>query len=656
MRKVILYLSVVSFSNLLSANTEVDKKNSDSGVIDPNPIVEIIEQSGGSRNTLSRYMNPPLRQHFRRLQWEVFLHPADLSLADFYYSFSDQLAPLFEDLKKVHEERLQVFSNIFSSSMTLLTKDFPGRYSRIFRIAQNAALDLGFSAKVIDNIEVYHADGSKNALTVSGTSERIIIVINSELVAKLSNSDIRSVLFHEMGHIRAFHTVQSSFDNLFLSFLDQHIATKLKAELMAEAINNKENVPLTKTNAETSPVVGQVNKSIIAEGHDHSSLSSDLNDHPIMVYLHDKEETVLSEALGKLQSQSTEKQNELAILYLSKLIEVLKSTGSSQIFIEYLTEVQSALIKNESLKPFAQRFTLVINKVTEAISRAREFSADNFSLGHVPNEHVGSSLLKISGLEFDVKDRDLILQLTLKQAKKLIETVSPDELAFLQGTTHPSHVLRVAHAMEQSSFPQILFANPFLRLVIFEDYLRNQQFEHPSLAVPLNSLQNDIVSLIVELGLDRKSNPRLTNLLQYVLVNKITAIYFLASSREKGHALNSKLLTEMRVLYLHDNPILENLRGVLLSELNKLKLKKTKTKFYRMDTHIKLSKRIEILEERLRLIDAIQNSDQVAELKKLNESISTQRTDPKARAKQIPVETNILTNPTINKACRAIIN
>ena len=438
--------------------------------------------------------NPNAAKSFQEIQWLLLNTRGDTSFIQFFKS-NPQLSTIFNYVRTELNASLDEFSNHAKVSMLKLGPELPGQYRLIDKIVKELAQNLGFSQTAIHHREVYLALGGMNAFTVSGNQNRIIVVLQSDLVEKMNLQEIKAVLAHEMGHIRSMHTSLGVMYGLLF-------------DLVAEQFG-----------IEAFPEQG---------GHyfkcsAHNVFESDKS------YL-SQTTAIFRNVQNSLAQIEPEQKAELAKTFLKTLLVTLNDSDAPAWTILYFQELSEKIGTHNSIAINAEQFALAGAQAEMAISRSQEKSADKYTSSAVPNLYGGSAFMKLAGIDFDSKTRELFIKQILKSVEEFYATVPEHLQSSYMGTTHPSINLRIYDLLNEESYPAILLANPFLKLLLLEEYIRISStynarpgqfnFDQLELERLSSELRKRIADSIASLGLSTKANPRFENAIQYLAFNR----------------------------------------------------------------------------------------------------------------------------------------
>lgn len=508
----------------------------------------------GSTTAFRRLMKSPLlRDHFTYLQQDLIPTRFDSEIRSFFRS--DQfLSTLYQAHIDNEEKTLQKFTDYAQTNMMRLRKIMGSEQGRqIHRMVVQLARSLGFSTEAVEHVMIYAADGSKNAFTVSASKNRIIIVFQSELLESLTQSEIRAIVGHELGHIVLGHSNLSKM-NIFMVNLLHSVFVNPKSAAGAANMNQS-------MNKELKERFGHVCSSGCALNH---SVSTPMNlanaDEDVAI------EQIEMQAFMTLSSkQNIQGRNILLIRYLNLALKAMdeylapaQSISIMQNFRDNLIatmENPEKYIGRSDLQDFSQAVTDMMN----AISRSQEVSSDRVSDTVIKREYLASSFIRLLGLaKFEIQDRHKLITQVKDQAEEILSRMDRTALSKPQhiGTSHPSSVLRIYLITQIPSYPSIFIANPFTKLLALNQYesmekgLAQYGFDQPAESKEdlqrkkyfeehlkqTSEASEQITSSILTLLRSRRitdKHPRLNNLIQYSLVQREIQLNQMKELKEK---------------------------------------------------------------------------------------------------------------------------
>lgn len=438
-----------------------------------------------SRDLLSDLMgNRILHDIYRNAQLEALTHPVDRALRKFFLADpTSPLAQIYDVVSGSMKMSLRQFQLNAEASMKRLragdpderlSKDDPRRkINRLLDIVKDVARDLGFSREAIAKISVYmnQDGGNLNAFTVSGSQDNIIVVLNTALINSMDELELRAVLGHEMGHIRASHPVNGylldiMFTLVYRTFTTGSIAAAASNETDLH-IFSKKCVPQKSENGDVAKVVGG-SKTFLPVFPSNNIDESKLNG---INSLTDLTTNIVNVMLNIPEVQ----RRNLLLNFMNFANDTLREMNVASDTIEYFKELTEKLHKGSVIQVSSEQMKAHLQVLDQAISRAQEISADHFGSSISKNFYLATSMAKLLGILFNKEGRMREIQEILLQAEELRAEATPEEWANLMRGSHPAAILRTHMIMNFSTTPDIFFANPMMALLILQQGLEQER-------------------------------------------------------------------------------------------------------------------------------------------------------------------------------------
>lgn len=418
-------------------------KEQEKGIVDP--------YNNNSNITFNQIMEKPImRETFLQLQRRILLEPVDALVHSFIESspevkhLSLMLAENFRTELNTYIINLELSHTFIpvepltQNSKSPLTK----KYSRIQRILGDIARDFGYSAEAIKNRLFYIANGNGqvNAFTVSPFQDAIVIVANEELIDKMSDLELRAVLGHEFGHIRAGHVVNGILLNVLMNMSLRYFNSQ---ENMSESIMES---------GAHNHFVQYLNKMRINKG---AELKISLRE--IEAYVYQNREVLVPKFIN-----------------LCKAILAISPGYSKE--AQYFKDLYSLRENGSTVSIDIKKMQNLLQLVIGVISRSQESSSDRFASSQSHSENIATSMLKLAGVSTEANKEELraILESTVNRAKNIVSHLSPEDLRFFNESSHPEKSLRVLSIIKFPRVPDIYFANPFMKLLLVENEVMNK--------------------------------------------------------------------------------------------------------------------------------------------------------------------------------------
>lgn len=543
-------------------------------------------------NIFNHYMDDGnLRQIFRSAQWEMINTDQDTYFTHFFYSLNGLLDGLFQNVKKLHEMQLEAFSR---QALTNLTRIYPGfdpLYDGILDLSKEAALKIGFTSKAVENIEIYTSnDTGQNAFTVSGNNNRLIIVLHADLIANMNSRQLQAIIYHELGHIRSLHSVKGIMHDILSTLVVASLAPSALRESQGGAVS-------------ADGLIRMQDVRCSLEGHTCShSGTGHSHAHHVKSQAHLPENKVMGEinnGINTLLSQPDQIKNELVKRYIHGLLQVLIAENGSRETIQYFADILKRDILSSAVEAQPKQLVQHLSIAMMAVSRAQEKSCDRYATAHARNEDVASAIAKLIAYIPQNKNPEktkTAIEMIKRQVEDYKARTAGTDTSREAGSTHPSPALRVVDILNVQSFPEIVFADNFLKLLLIEDLLEVASQQDPGYTSSLTALQSDIISVIQRAGLDKEINRKFDKFIQYAAFNKGILLEKLSQIKKLG----SKEIAPIEQALRHEaesaSLLTIALRGTLEREYAKKPGQHLKT---RIETLIRLqtSKSVEELAE-----------------------------------------------------------
>ncbi|MBK8200980.1 MAG: M48 family metalloprotease [Bdellovibrionales bacterium] len=380
-------------------------------------------------------------------------------------------------------------------------------------------MDLGFSPQAIENRRVYVEFG-QNAFAVSKTAEHIFVVLSSQLIEKLNFVELRSVFAHELSHIKNQHVIERHIESILSS-----LAVEIYSNGVPDQIDNDllgrllKYMRLINRGPETKITAHSVGE----DGTQPSSRSNLRN--------------IIEDAFESLLTLERTEFEALMRDFLEIQLKRLKEMKAQEEDISFHKSLFALDPFDKSHKDRLPLDALLqkMNRAFNALSQAQEESADRFGTSVTSSDQTAAATLFATlDVRLQREDRISMLDQVQQQWQRFQTKFSQDERAAHSfGSTHPGNIPRISKIMQTPAYPAILFANPFLRLLLLEDELNlklgylstTQSGNHPE-NVKVDSLilvlQKRLFNLITQSGIERGSawaapaNPHFDNYVQFI--------------------------------------------------------------------------------------------------------------------------------------------
>jgi Peptidase family M48 len=460
---------------------------------------------------------------------------------------------------------------------------------------------------------------------------------------RLTHNELRAVLAHELGHIRSLHSAKGAMHELFLRFILMNYSNPNVIQGIAPDMFNM---------AEAILADQGHNHVIMSHGHGHKRRKG--NKSMLM-----GDPSPIGKALITLMELQAPQKDYLIKNYIALIIKTLAAEKGSQDSIQYFTELLNNSVGSaNALTIDLQAFAGHAKEAMNAISRAQEKSCDRYATSNVPNDYVASTMAKLGGLPLQPvaslarEERKAIIEMMKKEVKDFYAKYGDEDISEYVGSTHPAIALRLVNILEIPSYPEILFANPFLRLLLMEDLLVAEARRKTELKKYLEAIRADIITLVDDFGLGSKNNARFNKLIQYYAVNKRLKIE--ASVAVGAVTLPAGLEDNTRkVLETIQADIVKDgtAKYLVLYQLEK-ELKKQIRGFDASRPAVEKSR----MEERLAMVQKVLQTTDADELRAIHsKTLPSVQTNAVVMSKAIPVDAKNISNPYKDMNCRSLL-
>lgn len=448
----------------------------------------------GSKEVLLEGMdNPIINKVFHNVQLRLLQTPTDSAMLEFFKTNS-VFQPLYSFLVQHNDALLAHKEMTFKSDMVQIVRGLTPQYDLLDKLVVDVASSLGFTREAIGNRQIYVTGGGDNAFTVSGSQKKIIVVFQRGILRTMTRSEIAGVLAHELGHIRAEHTVKGIMNYVTLQLIGE-LFTKGKISLNVDADEFKRGI---RNVCEGVCVHSKEFTSQLMRMGAHANNSSVFLKGGNKHFIDQKvQEFAINFAnLPKVQLES------VVADYLRLAVTTAHNERAPVQTVQYFNTLLKNVGNIGTFRVSPQEYEVHAQMLDFAFSRAKETTADQISASVTRQEYIASAFSKLLGLDFDKEYRPQIFEQIKKQAQEILTTVPPQQLAAFVGTTHPSLALRIDNILEYPSYPSILFANNFLRLLLLNDSLMSLESQK---VAELRSIEAQMQEGMQELEAEQRS-------------------------------------------------------------------------------------------------------------------------------------------------------
>ena len=518
--------------------------------------------------------NPIGGQVFRNTQWALLHTTPDYHLLQFFHqSFWKQI---LLNLSKIHIHTVKNFVAIQNLNMISYGPDLPPQDKKLIPIIAEVAVALGFTSQAINNMDIYVASSAdQNAFTVSGNHDHIVVVINKPLLEKMSPSELKAIVAHELGHIRARHALMLQMHTIAISLIEDEMFPNEKS---SGAHNSDALVGLHLIQGWYDQMLRSQSDRLNA--HNNTSPSTF---HTLQLLFSQSFESnddsaqsinsFYNEFKEQLSRAPRKARREFLAQYIQELAIALNSEGTQMDIAQYFADLSQTMWTPQSaLAPNYNQFLNNVYSALAALSRSYETTSDHYAT----TASGGPTALfyamgRLSEQYSDSTDRAQYLKRFWNHYTKRIGSTSITEdtpVPILGLSSHPPIMLRSANILRTPDYPGVLFANPFMRLLLLETGMRARLDELKNISESdvndesarkarldeltkteqlLESLDGDILKLIHERGphirttdSTKKSNPRFKNTLQFYAFERLSRILTISELEKQRATLSSE--------------------------------------------------------------------------------------------------------------------
>lgn len=445
---------------------------------------DALAEASSSREAMLESMADPIaNKAFHDLQLQVLQTPSDAMVYQ-YFAKSPIFAKLYQFLVRHNDSLLLGFEMQAKSQMVQAVRGLTPQYDLVDKLVVEVATSLGFTKEAIANRQIYLLGGEENAFTVSGSQNKIIVAFQRGILRTMTRSEIAGVLAHELGHIRAEHTVKGIMNSIMMELVgelfvngritvspqDANVNNRLKnIECFGCKIHDHKNETVEKVMASLEATL--TGKSIAASQHQNFDLKLGATSNPKLKMIDQQ----IQEFVIQFASMDKAHLQQAIGSYLQLMIRVAQAEKAPVQTIQYFATLLHNVSQIGSFRVNMQEYLMHAKMAEFAISRAKETTADQVSAATVRNEHLASAFSKLLGLDFEKEFRPQIFDQIKKQAVDLLKNTPPELLPSFVGTTHPSLVLRINNVLNIPAYPSVLLANNYLRLLFLNEGLINAE-------------------------------------------------------------------------------------------------------------------------------------------------------------------------------------
>lgn len=426
---------------------------------------------------------------------------------DQYLRNSAFVQRVLHDLEKALTENHRNTRLVFTSQMGLaMHADQRGlgeQYSQELLMATDVARQLNFPQSAIEDLHLFRSSQNVvNAFTYSGLPRSFIdVVLFQGLVDLLSPQELRAVIGHEMGHIKARHVQnQVLLVSIFRATGENAIPADPESQALRAQLVNRLTSGLT---------------SILAHSHRGTEFPAEIADTLVQNTLESIDAT--TELLKR-----TLRPEEISALNhdLTQILAAADSHGASG------STPEASVVRT---RPFTQEDVEKFLEALKRYSRSCETSSDRYGLLVSDLESAMATDAKLAG------GRNANIHAIRRQADRLIESLNryphAEQTVIDSQETHPAPVMRaVQYELFMQTTAYQIYSSPFWKAL--DAYVGISRVIEGSEPKPISSLARS-----------RSVNPDSRELLRsYRNASKMTDFY--EFSQELSATLKSGILDE----------------------------------------------------------------------------------------------------------------
>ncbi|MDZ4676072.1 MAG: M48 family metalloprotease [Oligoflexia bacterium] len=478
--------------------------------------------------------NPALAEEYQNLQSSMLSTRTDRNLRGFFMT-QPLMQPLLEIASMLNDSTVETY--VAQGSINMLgiqgEKSTP-QHEMIDKLVIEVARELGFSDGAIQNRKVFVVAGDANAATVSASSDNIFILLHSGLIHSMTPDQLRTVLAHELMHIRLKHNIVSFMNETLLSAIASEIGvggSGLSLNVKEELFKNRMKRVAFKT-MNPQKVFG-VGKKHIANSEAEFEKFFTSN------FISNGQFAKILQQIQIYFAKMPEQERDLLFNSYLEIIDLAVERAQRPAHIVEFTKGMRAALnsKNSAQVLDIKQFSRWSDDVGNMISRENELSADRGGATTGRHEDVAAAFAKLFGIQFESEHQEAVLELAIKRATEFYMKYGPQVRAQLISGSHPPLILRMATILNLDKFSTRLFGHEYLKLLTFEQTLREKvevidialvgekdiEFKiilgkiKADIAQGLEILQNALLDLMVREVASSGGVPRIKYFLEYQL-------------------------------------------------------------------------------------------------------------------------------------------
>jgi Zn-dependent protease with chaperone function len=451
------------------------------------------ETNSGMASFYKLMQDEYIRDAYHEIQSENLSSPSDRIIKELYQSH-----PVFQSIvTKISEIQNAYLDDVitnFEISMEDAGADLTKLQKKLNEIVVKVLINGGFSDKAIKNRKIYIVNGPMNAYTVSGNKDKVIVVVNRELLENMTTQEIQAVIEHEIGHILSKHTLYGIANSVMLQWVFENMVSRIPGKGMIVGMSDGKGGSEVLFGDEIKVLRSQ----LTAPLHEHCNIAG--CDRPFdWIAQHNPTSAAgikktfsdadfrINEMMVELNNQSARTMYVPAKIFLEKISEALKySDGDPRLeayFKGVLQNFDDAYVKKLNF----MQFNLAVGPTMTTFTRMSEMTADMYAASNIVNVIVASAFAKLIGSQYNdssqkrqrdeaIKNnnelRNKVLAAYYRKAEEFKKRVDPADQFRFNDSSHPQLALRIFNVLNIPKDPTIKFANPFMRLLLLQSSMQ----------------------------------------------------------------------------------------------------------------------------------------------------------------------------------------
>ncbi|MCC6276458.1 MAG: M48 family metalloprotease [Oligoflexia bacterium] len=406
-----------------------------------------------------------LSESFKAAQMNLLRTPVDLQM-HIGLSTNPMIAhvsPLFDIVAKNNVKEA------INRGLLGMTEATSSVYGDIRLLAENVASDLGYSKEQISNLRVYVAQGPINAYTMATTKDNTVVVVFTDLKAKLDAEQLRAVMSHEMAHVVNEHILQG----IKMSAMNLLLMNVFMGSGMEDQFEASDYAKIREKYLEEMYKIVFPHDAALSANQSVNSLQR------MNRRLFNKAIFVMVESLNEIYKENPQEAISIIASYMDRLISNLNRLEVPARLLQSLTTLRANL-PNRVIRYDAQFLLENLLLAGFIVGKEQETSCDRFALaaGTDPKKAASTFMVFAGGPE-KTNDIDAMIKAKTQAVEEFYRTNSPELRAEILngelGQTHPFSNIRSLNILYYAqSNPIAVMKHPVLRLMALYDQLRLQ--------------------------------------------------------------------------------------------------------------------------------------------------------------------------------------